>query len=261
MKYDIQLTKDMGFNMIRKHIKVEPDRWYYHCDQLGILVWQDMPSGMVILPEEGKERPVHVQHVSRHGDDLNQRSVDAAQFEWELRRMVDLHYNSPSIVIWVPFNEGWGQYATWRIADQVKALDPTRLVNAVSGWALRPCGNIYDIHTYQTEVHVPATSLDRASVIGEYGGIGYPIEGHLWDPNMRNWGYQTYHSAEELLQNYKYKFDQIVEMKKSKGLSAAVYTQTTDVEGEVNGLITYDREIIKIPVDTLRNIHSALFGE
>jgi beta-galactosidase/beta-glucuronidase len=261
MKYDIQLTKDMGFNMIRKHIKVEPDRWYYHCDQLGILVWQDMPSGMVILPEEGKERPVHVQHVSRHGDDLNQRSVDAAQFEWELRRMVDLHYNSPSIVIWVPFNEGWGQYATCRIADQVKALDPTRLVNAVSGWALRPCGNIYDIHTYQTEVHVPATSLDRASVIGEYGGIGYPIEGHLWDPNMRNWGYQTYHSAEELLQNYKYKFDQIVEMKKSKGLSAAVYTQTTDVEGEVNGLITYDREIIKIPVDTLRNIHSVLFGE
>lgn len=261
MKYDIQLTKDMGFNMIRKHIKVEPDRWYYHCDKLGILVWQDMPSGMVVLPEKGKERPVHVQHVSRHGDDLNQRSADAAQFEFELRRMIDLHYNSPSIVIWVPFNEGWGQYATCRIADQVKAIDSTRLVNAVSGWALRPCGDIYDIHTYQTEVHVPPTSLDRASVIGEYGGIGYPVENHLWNPNMRNWGYQTYHSEEELLRSYKYKFDQIVEMKKSKGLSAAVYTQITDVEGEVNGLITYDREVIKIPVDSLRNIHSVLFKE
>ncbi|MGQ8338934.1 glycoside hydrolase family 2 protein [Sunxiuqinia sp. A32] len=259
MKYDIQMTKDMGFNMIRKHIKVEPARWYYHCDQLGIMVWQDMPSGMVVLPAEDQGRPAHVQHVPRDGDDLNQRSQDGAQFEWELRRMIDIHYNSPSIVIWVPFNEGWGQYATCRIADHVKALDPSRLVNAVSGWALRPCGDIYDIHTYSTEVRIPSTSLDRASVIGEYGGIGYPIQDHLWNPEMRNWGYQTYHTSEELLENYKSKFNQIVEMKRSKGLSAAVYTQTTDVEGEVNGLITYDREVIKIPVDTLRTIHSVLF--
>ena len=259
MKYDIQLTKDMGFNMIRKHIKVEPDRWYYHCDKLGILVWQDMPSGMVVIPEEGKTRPVHVQHVSSKGEDLYQRSVDAARYEWELRRMIDIHYNAPSIVVWVPFNEGWGQYSTCRIADVVKALDPSRLVNAVSGWALRPCGDLYDIHTYQTEVNVPATSLDRASVIGEFGGIGFPVKDHLWNPGMRNWGYQTYQSADELWKNYKYKFNQIVEMKKSKGLSAAVYTQTTDVEGEVNGLMTYDRQIIKIPVDSLRILHSRLF--
>lgn len=259
MKYDIEMTKKMGFNMIRKHIKVEPDRWYYHCDKLGILVWQDMPSGMVVLPEEGNERPVHVQHVSRTGDDLNVRSEDAAQFEWELRRMIDIHYNAPSIVIWVPFNEGWGQYATCRIADMVKAYDPTRLVNAVSGWALRPCGDVYDIHTYQTEVRIPPASLDRASVIGEYGGIGYPIETHLWNPEMRNWGYQTYHSEKELLDAYIYKFDQIVEMMKSKGLSAAVYTQTTDVEGEVNGLMTYDREVIKIPAEKLKEMHSVLY--
>ncbi|MFY9150375.1 MAG: sugar-binding domain-containing protein [Prolixibacteraceae bacterium] len=259
MKYDIQKTKEMGFNMIRKHIKVEPARWYYHCDKLGMLVWQDMPSGMVVLNETDKARPTHVQHVSRQGDDLNQRSVDAAQFEWELRRMIDLHYNSPSIVVWVPFNEGWGQYATCRITDMVKAVDPTRLVNSVSGWALRPCGDLYDIHTYQTEVNIPPTSLDRASVIGEYGGIGYPVKDHLWNPAMRNWGYQTYQSADELLQNYKSKFNQIVEMKKTKGLSAAVYTQTTDVEGEINGLITYDREVIKIPVDSLRVLHSKLF--
>jgi len=259
MKYDIEMTKKMGFNMIRKHIKVEPDRWYYHCDKLGVMVWQDMPSGMVVVPKEGQERPTHIQHVPGDGDDLFRRSSIAAQFEWELRRMIDLHFNAPSIVMWVPFNEGWGQYATCRIATMVKHLDPTRLVNAVSGWALRPCGEVYDIHSYQTEVQVPPLSREMASVLGEYGGIGYPIQGHLWNPKMRNWGYQTYQSAEELLRNYQYKFDQVVDMKKNRRLSAAVYTQTTDVEGEVNGLMTYDRKVVKIPVKTLREMHSVLY--
>ncbi len=259
MKYDIEMTKKMGFNMIRKHIKVEPDRWFYHCDKLGILVWQDMPSGMVVIPKGGNQRPHHVQHVSKKGKDLNVRSKDAARFEWELKRMIDIHYNSPSIVMWVPFNEGWGQYATCRISQMIKDYDPSRLVNAVSGWALRPCGDIYDIHSYQTEVHIPPTSIDMASVIGEYGGIGYPLKEHLWNPEMRNWGYQTYHSEKELIDAYVHKFNQIVEMKKSKGLSAAVYTQTTDVEGEVNGLMTYDREVVKIPAEKLKEIHSVLF--
>jgi beta-galactosidase/beta-glucuronidase len=261
MEYDIEMTKKMGFNMIRKHIKVEPDRWYYHCDKLGMLVWQDMPSGMVALAAEENKWPAFVQMVPQTGMDLNHRSEDAAQFEWELHRMIHIHYNSPSVVMWVPFNEGWGQYATCRIAEMIKDLDPTRLVNAVSGWALRPCGDIYDIHSYQTEVHIPASSLDRASVLGEYGGIGFPVKGHQWNTEMRNWGYQTYHTSGELLTNYKYKFDQIVEMKKTKGLSAAVYTQTTDVEGEVNGLISYDRKVIKMPVDTLKEMHSVLYEE
>jgi len=261
MKYDIEMTKKMGFNMIRKHIKVEPDRWYYHCDKLGMLVWQDMPSGMVALAAEENKWPAFVQMVPQTGKDLNHRSEDAAQFEWELHRMIHIHYNSPSVVMWVPFNEGWGQYATCRSAEMIKDLDPTRLVNAVSGWALRPCGDIYDIHSYQTEVHIPASSLDRASVLGEYGGIGFPVKGHQWNTEMRNWGYQTYHTSGELLTNYKYKFDQIVEMKKTKGLSAAVYTQTTDVEGEVNGLISYDRKVIKMPVDTLKEMHSVLYEE
>lgn len=143
----------------------------------------------------------------------------------------------------------------------VKDYDPTRMVDAVTGWALRPCGDIYDIHTYQTEVQVPPTSLDMASVIGEYGGIGYPIEEHLWNPEMRNWGYQTYHSEKELLDAYLHKFNQIVEMKERKGLSAAVYTQTTDVEGEVNGLMTFDREVIKFPMEKLKEIHRVLFKE
>ncbi|MEQ8880004.1 MAG: glycoside hydrolase family 2 TIM barrel-domain containing protein, partial [Cyclobacteriaceae bacterium] len=261
MRWDIEKTKALGFNAIRKHIKIEPDRWYYHCDQLGMLVWQDMPSGMVVLPPQGEERPNRIQHVSRTGPDLFRRTEETAQFEYELRRMIDLHHNAPSIVMWVPFNEGWGQYETCRISDWVKAYDPSRLVNAVSGWALRPCGDIYDIHSYQVEVHTPPTSLSQASVLGEYGGIGYPIKGHQWNPDMRNWGYQTYHSEEELLKSYTYKFDQIVEMKKSKGLSAAIYTQTTDVEGEVNGLITYDREVIKFPEEKLKEMHSVLYEE
>jgi len=261
LKFDVEMTKKMGFNMIRKHTKIEPDRWYYHCDRIGILVWQDMPSGMIVLPVDGGKDQKEVQAIGGDEEDQYRRGVESAQFEWELRRMIDMHFNSPSIVIWVPFNEGWGQYATCRIAGMVKDLDPSRLVISTSGWALRPCGDIYDIHSYNVEVQTPPISKDVASVLGEYGGIGYPVKGHQWDTGIRNWGYQTYHSGEDLLKNYIYKFDQIVEMKKNKGLSAAVYTQTTDVEGEVNGLMTYDRKVIKMPADTLRKMHSVLYGE
>jgi len=259
LKFDVKMTKKMGFNMIRKHTKIEPDRWYYHCDRLGIMVWQDMPSGMIVLPVNGGKDQEEVQAIGGNEDDQYRRGTESAQFEWELRRMIDMHFNAPSIVMWIPFNEGWGQYATCRIAGMVKDLDPSRLVNATSGWALRPCGDIFDIHSYGVEVRTPPISKDIASVLGEYGGIGYPVKGHQWDTGMRNWGYQTYHSGEELLKNYRYKFDQIVEMKKNKGLSAAVYTQTTDVEGEVNGLMTYDRKVIKMPAGTLRKMHSVLY--
>ena len=148
MLYDIEMTKAMGFNMIRKHVKIEPDRWYYHCDKLGIMVWQDMPSynRLALKTSEEMEKTKRKDRIYNaleriHGedDDLNRRSEDAAQFEWELRRMVDLHYNAPSIVMWVPFNEGWGQYDTCRITDFVKQLDPDRLVNH-SGWTLGPAG-------------------------------------------------------------------------------------------------------------------------
>lgn len=270
MRYDIEMTKAMGFNMIRKHVKIEPDRWYYHCDQLGIMVWQDMPSYNRLALKTAEEMEKNkrkdriynpLERIKKEEADLQRSSEDATQFEFELRRMVDLHFNAPSIVMWVPFNEGWGQYDTCRISDYVKQLDPDRLVNPTSGWTLRPCGDIYDIHTYQVDLNVPPTALDRATVIGEFGGIGYPIQENLWNPEMRNWGYQTYYNAEELLKNYIYKFEQIVNMKQKNGLSAAVYTQTTDVEGEINGLITYDREVIKIPIETLNELHSKLYKE
>lgn len=252
MKYDIEITKKMGFNMIRKHIKVEPARWYYWCDKLGIMVWQDMPSAMIV--PNGR----YIQQIGGNDPDLIKSTKDTAQFELEMRQMIDQHFNAPSIVMWVPFNEGWGQYDTIRICSWIKQYDPTRLVNPASGWALRPCGDIYDIHSYSKTVQVPKMFHDRASVVGEYGGIGLPIKEHLWNPDMKNWGYQTYQGKEELLKNYTHKFNQIVEMKKN-GLSGAVYTQTTDVESEVNGLMTYDRKVIKIEPEKLNEIHSVLY--
>ena len=270
MRYDIEITKAMGFNMIRKHVKIEPDRWYYHCDQIGILVWQDMPSGGKMVEKNNgpttnkrgdKKYYTNLQHVGRTGGDLNKNIGESIQFEKELRKMINIHFNSPSIVVWVPFNEGWGQYDTCRISDLVKGLDPTRLVIPTSGWSLRNCGDIYDIHTYEVDLKIPAYHKDRATVIGEYGGIGFPIKKNLWNPDIINWGYQTYNNQEDLLKNYEYKFNQIRQMKEKHGLSAAVYTQTTDVEGEVNGLLTYDREVIKIPAKVLNEMHSSLYKD
>ena len=270
MRYDIEITKAMGFNMIRKHVKIEPDRWYYHCDQLGILVWQDMPSGGKMIEKINgpttnkrgdKKYYTNLQHIGRTDGDLNKNITESIQFETELRKMINIHYNSPSIVVWVPFNEGWGQFDTCRISDLVKGLDPSRLVIPTSGWSLRNCGDIYDIHTYDVNLKTPPYHKDKATVIGEYGGIGLPIKKNLWNPNTINWGYQTYNSQKELLESYEYKFNQILKMKEIHGLSGAVYTQTTDVEGEVNGLLTYDREVIKIPTEILKNLHSPLYKE
>lgn len=248
MIWEIKWLKDAGFNMLRKHIKVEPARYYYHCDQLGIMVWQDMPSGFnkaLRNYREDEGEPVRL-------------STSREQHELELRRMIDNLHNHPSIVMWVIHNEGWGQYETASLFHWVKSIDPSRWVNAVTGWLDQNVGDVYDIHTYQEVPLAPEGKPDRAIVIGEYGGVGWPVTGHLWDAEKRNWGYQTYHNQEDFEKAIRKKIEALGPMIRNIGLSAAVYTQTTDVEGEVNGFMTYDRKKIKIPAETLREMNEKL---
>ncbi|MDR1010964.1 MAG: hypothetical protein LBM04_07520 [Opitutaceae bacterium] len=255
MRFDLDFLKKAGFNMLRKHIKVEPALYYAHCDRIGLLVWQDMPSAMIEMRERtpGADRQ-QVTANDRH--EMQKRPEVARQFESELRAMIDALYSHPSIIVWVPMNEGWGQYDSVRIGNAVKACDPTRLVNNVSGWFDTGGGDILDYHNYREKMPVMnRKDSRRALVLGEFGGLGYPIEGHLWWTNKRNWGYRTYHSFEDLEKHYIDQLTQLREFAKNQGMCAGVYTQTTDVEGEVNGLLTYDRKVEKIPATTLRKIH------
>ena len=236
LRHDIEVTKELGFNTARKHVKIEPDRWYYWCDQLGLLVWQDMPSGD--------------EYIGRKDPDIIRLPESAAQFELELKRMVEDRGNHPSIVIWVPYNEGWGQWDTGRIADLVKSWDPHRLVNAASGWTDRGVGDVQDIHAYPGPA-MPEPEADRAIVLGEFGGLGLPLRGHTWQ-DEDNWGYRSFSSVEALTEAYEDLMHKLTPFK-DRGLSAAIYTQTTDVEIEVNGLMTYDRARIKMdPADVSR---------
>ncbi len=248
MIYEIEFLKAAGFNAVRKHIKVEPARYYHHCDRLGLLVWQDMPSGFL---------PGQFVAPNDEGEAIR-ASVSTENYELELQRMINRLRNHPSIVLWVLHNEGWGQFDTARLAQRIAAMDPTRPVNAASGWLDRPAGHLVDRHDYEPEPNPPAADGRRARVIGEYGGIGWPIEGHLWNPAMRNWGYQTFHSEAELKSAYARTTAAIVRAFREHDLCAAVYTQTTDVEGEVNGLVTYDRRVEKLSREWLAEIHRPL---
>ncbi|MDX1701459.1 MAG: FN3 associated domain-containing protein, partial [Melioribacteraceae bacterium] len=238
LKYDVEVTKKLGFNMARKHVKVEPARWYYWCDKLGLLVWQDMPSGD--------------EYIDPNEPDLIRTEESAEQFELEWSEIIRQFYNSPSIVIWVPFNEGWGQFDTERIVEFTKEIDPTRLVINTSGWADRGVGDIHDIHAYPGPA-MPDPESDRAIVLGEFGGLGLPLEGHTWQ-SSDNWGYRSYTNKSELTSAYT---DLIRKLQGfiGRGLSAAVYTQTSDVEVEVNGLMTYDRKVIKMDDEALHKIN------
>lgn len=235
LAYDLQKTKDLGFNMIRKHVKVEMDRWYYHCDRLGILVWQDMPSGDSSPKWQNKQYFNAVEF---------QRSAESeANYRREWKEIIDALYSHPCIVVWVPFNEAWGQFKTQEITEWTQQYDPSRLVNPASGGNFYHTGDILDLHNY------PAPDMylydgSRVNVLGEYGGIGLALEGHLWFAD-RNWGYVQFKSSEEVTAEYLKYADQLLELVK-RGFSAAVYTQTTDCEGEVNGLLTYDRKVVKM---------------
>jgi len=229
LKYDVEMTRKLGFNMCRKHVKVEPARWYYWCDKLGLLVWQDMPSGD--------------RYIGPSDADITRTPESAAQYEAELKAMIGTHFNSPSIVMWVVFNEGWGQFDTCRVVELTRKLDPTRLVDGVSGWADRGCGDVHDIHVYPGPGSPKPEAL-RAAVLGEFGGLGLGVDGHTWAP--KHWGYQGTAGRDDLTEKYVRLLRRTFRLRDKPGLSAAVYTQTTDVETECNGLMTYDRAVLKV---------------
>jgi beta-galactosidase/beta-glucuronidase len=254
LKFDIVKTKEMGFNMIRKHVKVEPATWYRHCDELGMLVWQDMPSG-----DMGNHWG---QYPGITGNETErERTPESEQiFKTEWKAIMDANYNFPSIVMWVPFNEAWGQFKTEEITKWTMDHDPTRLVNSASGGNFHPVGHIMDLHHYPAPV-MPRPDLFGAKqiiVLGEFGGLGLPVDQHTWQ-QKDNWGYQSFKNKEDLYKRYE-SFINSFEPLIKKGLSAAVYTQTTDVEVEINGLMTYDRKVIKMPEDKLKQIHTRLYN-
>jgi hypothetical protein len=253
LAFDIIKTKEMGFNMIRKHVKVEPARWYYQCDRLGILVWQDMPSG-----DLGGGR--WIDRPGMEGDpDKTRTEASEKIYRTEWNAIIDYLYNFPCIVVWIPFNEGWGQFKTAEITAWTMGKDPSRLVNSASGGSYHDTGHILDLHNYPEPV-MPKPELfgsKQAIVLGEFGGLGLPVENHTW-LNKDNWGYRTYPNADTLYKAYSGYLHQIVPFI-ARGLSAAIYTQTTDCEIEVNGLMTYDRKIMKMAADKLRMASQELY--
>lgn len=253
LAFDIIKTREMGFNMIRKHVKVEPARWYYHCDRLGILVWQDMPSGD-LGGGQWITRP------GMEGDPDKTRTAESEKiFRTEWNSIIDYLFNFPCIVSWIPFNEGWGQFKTAEITAWTVKKDPSRLVNSASGGSFHDVGHILDLHNYPGPV-MPKPEIfgtKQALVLGEFGGLGLPLENHTW-MNRDNWGYRTFQDADTLFKTYNNYLSQIARFIE-RGLSAAIYTQTTDVEIETNGLMTYDRKVVKIPEARLREAANKLY--
>ena len=239
LKYDIEIAKQLGFNLLRKHGKIEPARWYYWCDKLGVLVWQDMVSGDI---------------TGEYG--TNRSKESAEQFEMECQGVMNELYNHPSIITWILFNEGWGQYDTNRLVEWVKSMDSTRLVIGASGFVDMGNGDIHDVHGYPGPTGA-APEESRVTTLGEFGGLGYPVKGHLWDES-KSWGYLNYNNKEELAAGYSKLIHQLHPYV-SEGISAAIYTQLTDVENEVNGLLTYDRAVVKMKAEELQQIASELY--
>lgn len=257
MRFDIEFLKAAGFNMIRKHIKVEPRRYYYHCDRLGMMVWQDHVSGGQ-SPRWTRLRP--------NPEDATWPDEHHQQFMLELQRMIDTLENHPSIVVWVPFNEAWGQHRTMEVGQWVADRDPSRLVNIASGGNFWPVGDIVDAHSYPHPVFPfdqgkGGRFEDFIKVMGEFGGHGYLVPGHLWDAERESWGYGGLpRSKEEYLERYVTSLKMLNDLRK-QGIVGGVYTQTTDVEVEINGLMTYDRRVIKIPAEELAELCKILFDD
>lgn len=245
--FDIEKTKEMGFNMIRKHVKVEPARWYWHCDRLGMLVWQDMPS----IADNSTN--IWANRTYEGGTDTPVTDEGKANYYKEWAEIMSSFKVFPCIVSWVPFNEAWGQFDTEAVVKFTREQDPTRLINYASGGNFVKCsGDILDLHNYpHPEMYL--YDKDYINVLGEYGGIGWPVEGHLWQPD-RNWGYVQFKSADEVLDTYEKYADMLIDLI-DDGFAGAIYTQTTDVEIEVNGLMTYDRKVVKLDMERLSAIN------
>lgn len=274
LKFDVEQTKALGFNMIRKHIKAEPARWYYHCDKVGILVWQDMPSGdrggnvwsqklRIKMPEGKKVDKYHDLTAETPGlvFDKIRTPESEAIYRKEWKAIMDDLHNYPCIVVWVPFNEAWGQFKTREIVDWTAKNDPSRLVNGISGGNFFiGAGPIIDLHYYPGPA-MPDPEVygqNQILVLGEFGGLGLPVKDHVWQ-DKGNWGYQSFEDKEKLFAKYSELIQAIPDLIRS-GLSAAVYTQITDVEIETNGLFTYDRKVLKFPLQKMHELHQLLYN-
>lgn len=261
--YDIVKIKEYGYNTIRKHIKIEPERFYYHCDRLGMVVWQDMPNGggdynMAFVTYLPNGLGNYARFVKDHHYKWFKRedAEGRKQYYKDLQGMIKLLYNYPSIAAWVPFNEGWGQFDARKTSEKVKSWDPSRLVNEACGWFDQKGGDMYSIHNYLRKLKVSPKS-DRVVALTEYGGYAYPVEGHL--ACEKKFGYQKYASPEALTESYKRLWEEQIYPNLERGLSSAIYTQTSDVEEEVNGLMTYDREVDKLGADTVYALNQKLY--
>ena len=248
LKYDIIKTKEMGFNLIRKHVKVEPETWYTYCDQLGMIVWQDMPNSDKNAKWKGPS--------GIDGVEIQRDFISESQYKLEFESIIANFYNHPSIVKWIPFNEGWGQFKTVEIFDWVTKLDSTRLFGGPSGGNYFPIGDTRDYHSYPGP-EMPPEDNDRALILGEFGGLGLPLEGHLWQKD-KNWGYRNLKKQKDLEKSYLELIGKLKPLIKN-GLAGAIYTQTTDVEGEVNGIMTYDRKVLKLKGKKIKKAHKELF--
>ena len=264
LEYDVKLVKSMGFNMIRKHIKIEPLRWYYHCDKEGILVWQDMVSGgekyglLYIGFLAFFEYHVKDDSPSQYKKFGRQNADGRAEFERELRETMNYLKNVVSLSVWVPFNEGWGQFDSVRITKEMKEIDPTRIIDSVSGWndQGKNSSDLKSRHIYFKPITKPFRDK-RCYVLSEFGGYSLPTENHMYSPD-KIFGYRVYRKPETLAKGFKNLYEKSIMPLIDRGLSATVYTQVSDVEEEINGLITYDRKVVKFPIDMVKKLNEQL---
>ena len=263
LKYDIVKLKELGYNTIRKHIKVEPERFYYHCDKLGMVVWQDMPNG------GGDYNMFFVAYMTNVFECIARGTKDShyklfkredaegrAQYYRDLESMVEQLYNYPSIAVWVPFNEGWGQFDASKATALIRKMDKTRFVNEACGWFDQQGGDMFSIHNYLRKLKCKPKE-DRVVALTEYGGYAYPVKGHL--ACEKEFGYKAYKSKEELTANYKRLWNEEIYPNLEKGLCSAIYTQTSDIEEEINGIMTYDRDEVKFIEKELQDLNQKLY--